>query len=440
MNNAGRRSAGRLVMLWVRIRDSLWFIPGLAAILAVFLATLLVQVPTPSPESRLSRLWLFGGGAEGARGVLSTIAGSLITVTGVVFSVTIVALQLASSQFSPRLLRSFVGDRANQVVLGIFIGTFTYTLLVLRTTRSTSADGEGFVPQVAVAVAMALLLLSIAALIFFIDHAARSMQASVILQRETMQTLDRLTHLFPEEIGRGEPEKEVGLDAPSGPGTMVLATETGYVQAVSGEALLELAAKRDLVVRLEVPVGRFVLKGGTLATVWPADQADDEIGRAVRRAVVLGPDRTPEQDPEFGIQEIADIAVRALSPGINDPTTAMMCIDRLTQILAARACRREPAQGRMDREGRLRLIASANPFSRSVELAFGQIRHYGVQNPGIARQLLQACLELARVAPSAHRAAIVGQVEAVLSGARLSIESQADLRDLERLGSEALSV
>ena len=440
MSKHRTRSDGRLMMLWISIRDSLWFIPGIAAFLGVVLATLLVQVPPPSPRGRLTELWLFGGGAEGARGVLSTIAGSLITVTGVVFSVTIVALQLASSQFTPRVLRSFVADRANQIVLGIFIGTFTYTLLVLRTTRSAVDDGESFVPQVAVSVAVALLLISIAALIFFIDHAARSVQASVILYRETQHTLDRIPHLFPLEIGEKVSSEKVDPEVPVGACGLVPALTSGYVQAVSDEELLKMAANRDLVVRLEAPIGAFVLAGRPLATVWPAERLDEKTCEAVQRLIVLGFERTPEQDIELGIQAISDIAVRALSPGINDPTTATLCIDRLTEILAQRGRCREPGKGRTDRGGRLRLVAAPSSFERAVGLAFDEIRHYGSQNPVIATKLLSAFLELAAVLPSSRRPVLAQHVNAVLIASRERIKNSLDLQSVEHFGRQAQSV
>ncbi|HYW51077.1 MAG TPA: DUF2254 family protein, partial [Gemmatimonadaceae bacterium] len=189
--------------------------PSIAVVVGTVLAVVAVQIPTPESTSELSRIWLFGGGAAGARSMLSAIAGSLITVTGVVFSVTIVALQLASSQFTPRVLGSFVADRVNQAVLGVFIGTFTYTLLVLRTIRSAADDRALFVPHVAVTLALLLLLVSIAALIVYINHSARSIQASVILERETLRTLARIKALFPQRAGA--PGVERADDDDSGP-------------------------------------------------------------------------------------------------------------------------------------------------------------------------------------------------------------------------------
>ena len=407
------------------------------------LAMLAVQVPTPRAESRFAWVWLFGGGAEGARGVLTAIAGSLITVTGTVFSVTIVALQLASSQFTPRLLRSFVGDRVNQAVLGVFIGTFTYTLLVLRTIHTSAGGAETFVPQVGVTVAVALLLVSIGALIVFINHAAHSIQASVILHRETERTLAHIRERFPENVGRpaaGDDAESAGESA--APPALVTAVEAGYLQAVQADPLWRLGAGRSpgaLTIRMELHVGAFTIPGKPLASVWPADALDERVVRAVREAFVLGPERTPEQDVEYGLVELSDIAVKALSPGINDPTTAMQSIDRLTQVLAALGSRRDRALRRASPDGTVRLLVRDTPFERAAGLAFDQIRHFGADNPAIAKKLLEALADLAGVLPAHARPALQDQAESVARAARRSIHDPVELALVERLAARALA-
>jgi uncharacterized membrane protein len=424
----------RLASAWAGARDSLWFVPGLGAVLGASLALVAVRVPNPGGDLAWLEAWLFGGGVEGARGVLSTIAGSLITVTGVVFSVTVVALQLASSQFSPRVLGGFVADRVNQVVLGVFIGTFTYTLLVLRTIHSEGADRETFVPQVGVTLALVLLLASIGALIVFIDHAARSVQASVILERETRRTLARMEAVFPEPRALAPP---VGVDPPAAaPGVpaAVAAGSAGYLQSVDADALGELARASGLTVRTELLVGAFALPGTTLASVWPAGAVDDDVTATVRAAFALGPERTPEQDVELGILALADIAVRALSPGLNDPTTAMHAIDRLAQLLAALAPRVAPTAVRRADEGRgARVIVRQTTFDRAVGLAFDQIRHYGVSDPGVARRLLGVLGELAGATEADARQAIAAQAEAIARAARRALADPVDAADVERL-------
>ena len=428
----------RLGLVWVRVRDSLWFIPALAVVAGTVLAMVAVQIPTPNTESELARVWLFGGGAEGARGVLSAIAGGLITVTGTIFSVTIIALQLASSQFTPRVLGSFMADRVNQSVLGVFIGTFTYTLLVLRTIRSEAEDRIELVPHVGVTLALLFLLVSIGALIAFINHAARSIQASVILHRESRRALARVDELFPRRIGEPADDGRAAAgepDVPDGAPAVVTADASGYLQTLHGDALWPLSRPggEPLTIRMELHVGAFAIPGKPLASVWPAHRCDDAVVDAVRDAFVLGPERTAEQDVEFGLLELSDIAVRALSPGINDPTTALHCIDRLTEVLAALGSREHPSRLRTSEDDGVRLIVLDTPFERAVGLAFDQIRHYGETNPAVLSKLLEAALDLGTVVPAHRRPALHDTVEAVLRAARRQVEDPVDLARIERL-------
>ncbi|HEV7282937.1 MAG TPA: DUF2254 domain-containing protein [Pirellulaceae bacterium] len=391
-----------LQILWSAIRDSLWFVPALTTLGAAAIAVALVELE----RSRIFVLgdadhWLFGGGPEGALQMLSTIATGLITVTGVVFSVTTVSLQLASSQFTPRVLRNWMADRSNQWVLGVFIGTFTYSLLVLRVVRSASPDEEPFVPRAALLGAVVLVLVSIGFLIYYINHAARAMQVSYILEQVTRRSIRHVERLFPEDVGQADdrgPADSGGEDA-----FQIRPLRGGYLQAVDEEKLFDLGRRRGLLIRMERRVGEFVLPTQALASVSPADAADDAVEKTVRTAFVLGPERTPEQDLEYGILEIADIAVKALSPGINDPTTATHCIDRLGEVLCLLASRRPPCEMRT-KEGVLHFRALRPEFEHTVELAFGQIRHFGGDNPAIASKLISTLDLLADAAPEARKA------------------------------------
>jgi uncharacterized membrane protein len=429
----------RLGLTWARIRDSLWFIPAVSVTSATLLAIGAVAIPTPDTGSELADRWLFGGGAEGARGVLSAIAGGLITVTGTVFSVTIVALQLASSQFTPRVLRSFMADRVNQVVLGVFIGTFTYTLLVLRTIRSDNDEIELFVPHVAVTVALALLLVSVAALIVYINHAAQSVRVSVILDRETQRTLAQVQRRFPAGVGRPASPVTDGdhhPGTPDGDAAVIAATAAGYVQAVDVDPLWKLEQAMPtahLDIRLELHVGAFAFPGKPLASVWPAHAADDRVAAAICDCLVLGAERTPEQDLEFGLVELSDIGVKALSTGLNDPTTAMHSIDRLTQVLAALAAHQRPPSVRCSPGGRVRMVIRDTPIDRAVGLAFDQIRHYGAGTPAVVKRLLEALLDLMPLVPVEARPALVAQAAAAHREARRRIEDPMDLAGVEQL-------
>jgi uncharacterized membrane protein len=303
----------KLRSAWHKVVDSLWFVPGVFTVAAGTLAVLLVRYNDEIiGDSDVADVWwLFGGSAEGAKSVLESISGSIITVTGVVFSVTIIALQLASSQFTPRVLRQFMADRANQVVLGVFIGTFTYTLLVQRTVRSGEVSDE-FIPAVAVTGAVALALTSIGFLIYYINHAARSIQASVIIDGAVKDTLRAVQRMFPERVAApDEPAQDMAINRTDEPGP-VAARSAGYVQALDRPGLRRLARDRNVTVRLEAEFGGHVLPGQQIMSVWPANAIDDELAEALCGALVLGSERTPHQDIEHGIIELMDIAVKAI--------------------------------------------------------------------------------------------------------------------------------
>ena len=423
----------RVKILWITVRDSLWFLPGLFTLVGILLAfgvTNAERAGLIAYSGGVVPAWVFGGGAEGARGVLNAIAGGLITVTGVVFSVTIVALQLASTQFTPRILRNFTADRGNQLVLAVFIGTFTYTLLVLRTVRTGGENEEPFIPRLAVTLAVALVLVSIGFLIFFINHSARSIQVAAILDRVAKRTLADIGRLFPEQVGRADESLPADPRRPERECAEVAAAESGYLQAVDAHTLFELGESRRLVVAMEPLIGDWVLAGQPLALVWPPDAVDDRVVEAIRTAFVLGPERTPEQDVEFGIIEISDIALKALSPGINDPTTAFRCMDRLGEILLALGTRRPP-QAERTQEGQVHYLARHTTFERAVGLAFDQIRHFGASNPAVAKKLLQTVSHLAELVPPGCRPPLREQAEAVMRSARSTIEAPVDLEAVE---------
>lgn len=423
----------RLRMLWVNVRDSLWFLPATFTLAAALLALGLIGLEAREWEAaQAAGEWLWSGGPEGTRGVLSAIASSLITVTGVVFSVTIVALQLASSQFTPRLLRNFTADRSNQTVLAVLIGTFTYALLVLRAVRSEAQGGEEFVPRIAAMGALVLVLVSIGFLIYFIDHAARSIQLAVILDRVTRQTREGIQRMLPDR-DRGVRERiHATWSPPAGAPATISADASGYLQVVDEEALARLCASCDTWMRMEPRIGEFVLRGRSLVSVWPATACDEEIEKQVRRAFVLGHEPTPEQDLSFGIIEISDIAVKALSPSVNDPTTALRCIDRLGDILLEIGQRAEgPPPAPL--EGPPRFLPRPLDYERMVGMAFGQIRHYGAPNAIIGRKLVDLLAQLRELLPPERRAPIEAQLEAAITDARRAVASPIELTGFERM-------
>jgi uncharacterized membrane protein len=351
------------------------------AVVAMMTSFLMIALDTTLEGGSVVKLgWVYSGGPEGSMSLLSAIASSMVTVAGVTFSITIVSLTLASSQFGPRLLNNFMRDRGNQVVLGIFISTFVYCLLVLRTIRTD----DPFVPHISITFGIILALLSFFFLIYFIHHIATSIQAEHVITL-VWKDLERMTDLlYPEELGHGQGEADLRKDeAPPGFSAGAMSIEclgTGYVQSVDAEGIMEIAKERDLIFRLEHGPGDFVIKGTCLALVWPGSSASEDLAGALNDKFYLGRQRTPVQDLQFCIEQLVEVAIRALSPGINDTFTAIACIDRLSAGVFRLAGRRIPSPYRYDDNDRLRVIAYPLTFSGYVGSAFNLIR----QNANIA--------------------------------------------------------
>ena len=411
--------------LWEKLTSSLWFVPALMTVAAVCAALASIRLD----RSPLATGWAYGGGPEGAREVLSAIAASMITVAGVSFSVMIVALTLASQQFGPRLLRNFMRDTGNQIVLGTFIATFTFCLLVLRTIHS---GDEEFVPHVSVTIAIILALASLGVLIYFIHHAAVSIQAPELIATVSSDLTEGIERLFPEQLGASSEADDAGMgfQATSDLFTLarpIAANGNGYLQSVADDSLMTLAREHDLMIALKCRPGDFIIAGDELARVYPAERADEDTAQAVRSAFLCGTQRTHLQDLEFTLQQLVEVAVRALSPGINDPFTAMNCIDRITEGLCALACRSFPSSMRRDEDGRVRVIAAAPEFGALLDAAFGPIRQYGRSSSLVTTRLLEAIGRIAcRALRADDRRALLEQARIIERGSRTGLAEEAD--------------
>ncbi len=306
------------------------------------------------------------GRPEGARSVLSTIAGSTITVAGVVFSITIVTLSLASSQFGPRLLRNFMNDRATQFVLGVFVSTFLYTLLILRTIRGT--DANSFVPFLSVTSGILFAVASVGFLIFFIHHVPNSIQAENLVGRVAEELQARVDRLYPDELGEGPREKKSDVEArlPRGfaeEAEPIHSKKSGFIQAIDEERLLQLAQREGLIIQLCRRPGDFIAEEAALAVAWPADKLTKKVTDECYDAFFFGWHRTPNQDIEYAIDQLVEVAVRALSPGINDPFTAMSCIEWLGVALIRVGRRQIPSALHYDEENHLRLVNNVTDYA-----------------------------------------------------------------------------
>lgn len=408
------------------LADSLWLVPAICTITGIGLALGLVALDQRMTlDDRASGSpWLYGGGAEGARGVLTAIAGTMIGVAGTVFSITIVALQLASSQFTPRVLRHFTGDRGNQVVLGVFIGTFTYALLVMRSVHSEADDRTRFVPVISVSGAVVLALVAVGMLIFQIDHVAKSIQAAVIVERATTETLEVIRSIGADSRDEAN---TAALPFPADTATWVTATDGGYLESVDVDGLLEWASRHRATVSVAPIVGAFISPRQPVIGVWPgrALSADDE--KHLRRSLVTGRERSLRSDPAFGVRQISDIAIRALSPGINDPTTATTCIDRLGELLIVAASEGGSFGDRTRLRNEDRVQVAGQTFDSLVSVAFAQIRHYGAGDATVMVHLLNTLETVASLVDDPFIGPLVDQARLSAESARGAISIADDL-------------
>ncbi len=398
----------RLKRYWNNLRASFWFVPSLIVAFSTVLAVGLIEA-----DSVGSRDWmadwprLFGAGAEGARGMLATIAGSMMTVVGVTFSMTLMTLALASSQYTSRILRNFMSDHVTQVVLGIFAGVFTYCLIVLRTIRG--GDEGGFVPSLSVAFSVVLAIGGIGTLIFFIHHIASSIQASSIIASVADETMRAVDRLFPGSLGLGQSGDAAGVPPPpEGKWQSVRAADNGYIQSVDNATLIRVAREQKTIVRMERGVGDFVVEATPLVSLARDGILTDEIIAEVQAAYSIDRHRTVEQDAAFGIRQIVDIALRALSPGINDSTTAAMCVDYLTAILARIAPLPLPSSHRFE-DGELRVIAIGPDFASLVAGAFDEIRGSASGNVAIMLRMLDALQTIGSLTHDAGRRRVLSE-------------------------------
>ena len=434
----------RLRALWQNVNASLWFVPTLMVTAAILLAFSLVFL-----DAGISHDWLpdypllFGAGADGARGMLTAIATSMVTVAALIFSLTLSTLAQVSSQYTSRVLRNFMRDRANQVVLGFFVSIFVYCLIVLRTIRG--GDEGRFIPSLAVLMGLVLALVSIGVLIFFIHHMATAIQASSIIRHATEETHAAIGRLFPDQLGEeADPEQAHDLLRQAGElrWQPVPARATGYVQSLDEEELLALARQLAGVVRMEHGIGGFVARGAALVSVaryeGTAGAMTKELTAQANDCFRLGSQRTIEQDAGFGLRQLVDIALKALSPGLNDTTTAIIGIDHLGALLAQLADRRFEAPLRADRD-RVRIIAVRSTFEKYVGTAFDQIRLSADGNAAVYLRLLTALATIGQRTQAAERhQALRQQADLIAEAARRTLPTDYEREQVRRRLEEVL--
>ncbi|MEZ4708000.1 MAG: DUF2254 domain-containing protein [Caldilineaceae bacterium] len=376
----------RLRALWDDLRTSLWALPVGTTTMAFILAVSVAQ---------FDRNGALGFGftisSSQALSILATIAGSMLTVVTMTFSILMVVMVLASQQFSPRILRNFMRGQTSQYVLSIFIGAFVYSLTVML------FIGENNVPVGAVGVAVLLALGSMVALIYYIDFIAKHTRVSYILAEINRQTEGVLGKLRTNEQRHlpAEADNEL-LPTPPNDALHIFAEEVGYVQAIDFDEVVRLAAADKVIIRMERIVGDFVSAHGDFLTIWPVDHVSEDLGDKLRATFDIGTERTMLEDVLLGLRQLEDIALKAVSPAVNDPTTASNCVNYMTNLLILAAESPDLPTRYYDENSELRLFCQRSSFEAMIDLAFGQLRHYTSGDVAIIEHLLEALCEIAQ--------------------------------------------
>jgi uncharacterized membrane protein len=421
---------------WEELRTTLWVVPSVLVVVSALLFVVTFEIDVAAFHHHLSLpVWVRTGSADAERQVLIAIAAAVITVIGVVFSITILALTLASQQFGPRMMRNFVRDLGNQVTLGVFVGTFVYSVLALGSINSLSPD---FVPHLSTSVAEALLLLDLGVLIYFIHHIAKSIQLPEVIAGIADDLMHSIDAEFPDAMSEypGSSPPDVGKTVPEllrlieDQGAVVPSQVSGYIQYVGYAQLIAIATRTDSVIRLEHRPGHYLATGRPLAKVWP-QHAAPEVALALSKAHVTGPHRTLVQDPVFAIDQLVEIATRALSAAVNDTFTALTCIDWLAAGLGRVSGRVLDEGVYRDSTRHVRLIEFDPSYSRMVNRAFDKIRQSAAGMPAVLIRLIDSLGSIMLDTTSAEQRLVLRrQADMVL---RLAERTVTEANDLEEI-------
>jgi uncharacterized membrane protein len=424
------------------LRTSLWFVPALevAAAIVLFAGTIAADRAAYHGDITVPG-WVISGSADAARQILTTIAAAIITVVGVVFSIILVTLTLASTQFGPRMLRSFIRDRGTQLTLGTFVATFVYAVLVLASI-GVGSHGE-FVPHISVTVTLALMVADLTVLIYFIHHTAVSIQLPQVIASIAADLAEAI-----REQGSGNPDPHPKAGPPATElvaragegGAVLLAPASGYLQFIQHQKLVRLATEADAVINLEHRPGHFIVRGNRFATVWPPEAAP-LVRQALGRAHIVGPYRTLSQDVSFGIDQLVEIALRALSAAINDTFTALTCIDWLGESLCKIVVQWHPARVHRDDGGFIRVIAPEPSYDRLVQRSFEKIRQSSLGQPAVMIRLLDALARImAETTGEGQRRVLLEQAEMINRACERSVPEARDRADIQRRYEAVLTV
>jgi len=425
----------KLLFFWKELLATFWFLPVMLISLSIILSIIFVAADKEImiPQDYWMRFFLVTD-PNSARSILSTISGAMIGVAGTVFSVTLVALTLASSQFGPRLIKNFMYVKLNQVVLGSYIATYLYCLLVLNSVKDN--EGYSFIPSISILVAIFAAIANIVLLIVFIHQIATSIQADKVVSDISVFITNQLDTLYAEKMGDEiEGSGNVNIDPVISSYQEMISIKSpvsGYLQFVSSDGLFDLVSKQDSLLIVHHRPGSYLVQGIEIAelqtnTKWEKDEVDSLLSQ-----FLIGKTRTPQQDLEYSIHQMVEIAVRALSPGINDPYTAMSCIDNLTSTMSHLAQAKFPSKYRLDQEGIPRIVAKNFDFEGILDAAFNQIRQFSAGSTAVIIRLMEGLITIQKFTRTKdHKSAVCRHANMVLNLGKRTIEESKDLDDLK---------
>jgi uncharacterized membrane protein len=422
-----------------RLRNNYWLMPSVMFTLALGLAFVSLAIDRKISEDPWKTGWLYMGGADGARSLLSSMAGATLTLAGVVFSMNLVSLTMASSQFGPRLLYNFVRDIGSQLTLGSFTAVFTFCMVVLREVKGEDGLADSFIPHLSVTIAGALSISSIGVLIYYVHHVAVRIQAPVVVanvgrELESAIKSEYRHKLEPGQVRTNYREVLAQRDVPDfcedahGIGSR----RSGYVQAVDFDRLCVLASRYSLVLKLLSRPGQFTIEGLPLLQACPADRCTEKLEHELLECIVIGRRRTATQDIEFVVNELCEVAVRAMSPGINDPFTCIGCIDWLAAAMEELFQRDTPPGFLSDEEDNVRVMWHPVTHEGVMDSAFNQIRQFSAASPAVMTRLLEVYARLAGNTRTEEERAIVRKhADMAIRACRENFPEPNDLIDAE---------
>jgi len=433
----------KLIFFWKELLTTFWFLPVMLICSSIFLSIVFVSVDKSIelPEDYWMRFFLVTD-PNSARSILSTISGAMIGVAGTVFSVTLVALTLASSQFGPRLIKNFMYVKLNQVVLGSYIATYLYCLLILNSVKDN--EGYTFIPSFSILLAIFAAIVNIVLLIVFIHQIATSIQADKVVADISDFITDQLDTLYTEKMG--DEKGDIKLDvAPIfrfyRNKFSIKAPISGYLQYVSSDDLFELISKENSLLTVHHRPGSFLVQGTEIAELQTDSIWEQEKIESLLDQFVIGKTKTPQQDLEYSIHQMVEIAVRALSPGINDPYTALSCIDNLTSTMSYLAQIKFPSKNRLDEEGVTRIIAKTFEFEGLLNVSFNQIRQYSGGSTAVIIRLIEALITIQDfTSNSDQQKAVSRHIKMVLDLGERTIEEPNDLEDLRERAEDIVDI